>query len=173
MAEKKQKKSIAISRNKFILIIVLIIVFIGIAFVAISKSTQKNNGDKDLTYNEDNGIELGRDIEGAQVEETDDNRNSEEVSDEDNKETESIMSGQNGNNTTYDISKWKANDYKKGDIEGVSYTVVWGDTLWEIAEARYGSGYKWVDIYNANKSEISFLPNGNPLIIPGQVLNMP
>jgi len=31
-----------------------------------------------------------------------------------------------------------------------SYTVVHGDTLWDIALSHYGSGFKWIDIASAN-----------------------
>jgi nucleoid-associated protein YgaU len=48
-----------------------------------------------------------------------------------------------------------------------SYTVVAGDTLWDIAEAHYGSGYKWIDIARANE-----LANPN-LIHPGNVFVLP
>lgn len=34
------------------------------------------------------------------------------------------------------------------------YVVKAGDTLWDLAEAFYGDGYKWVDIYNANAVEL-------------------
>jgi nucleoid-associated protein YgaU len=69
---------------------------------------------------------------------------------------------------------WFANDYEEGDIEGNTYTVVEGDTLWEIAEAAYGSGFEWGKILEANKDLIGFLPNGTQaLIIPGQVLTLP
>ena len=71
-------------------------------------------------------------------------------------------------------SVWVATDYKEGDIKGESYTVVRGDTLWEIAEAKYGSGFEWIKILEANKNSIGFLPNGSQaLIIPGQVLILP
>jgi nucleoid-associated protein YgaU len=70
--------------------------------------------------------------------------------------------------------KWIANNYKPGDIKGGTYTVVRGDTLWEIAEARYGSGFQWGKIRDANLSKIGFLPNGSrALIFPGQVLTLP
>ena len=69
------------------------------------------------------------------------------------------------------VSVWVANDYQSGQITGSSYTVKDGDTLWEIAEARYGSGWDWVKIDQAN--QITRLPNGNPLITPGQVLVLP
>lgn len=69
---------------------------------------------------------------------------------------------------------WVANNYKDGDITGDSYTIVWGDTLWEIAEARYGSGFEWGKIRDANLDKIGYLPNGSrALIFPGQVLKLP
>ena len=69
---------------------------------------------------------------------------------------------------------WVANDYKEGDIKGDTYTVVEGDTLWEIAEAVYGSGFEWGRILDANRDSISYLPNGSQaLIVPGQVLELP
>ncbi|MBW6441705.1 LysM peptidoglycan-binding domain-containing protein [Patescibacteria group bacterium] len=70
--------------------------------------------------------------------------------------------------------EWIPNDYQEGDIEGDTHTVVEGDTLWEIAEAVYGSGFEWGKILEANKDSIGFLPNGTQaLIIPGQVLVLP
>lgn len=72
------------------------------------------------------------------------------------------------------VGRWVANNYKYGDIEGSSYTVVRGDTLWEIAEARYGSGFEWHKIQDANFDAIRYLPNGSKaLIVPGQVLTLP
>lgn len=48
-----------------------------------------------------------------------------------------------------------------------SYTVVKGDTLWDIAVRAYGDGYKWVEIASMNKLE-------NPNIIhAGNVLTLP
>ena len=72
------------------------------------------------------------------------------------------------------ISEWVANDYAQGDITGNTYTVVWGDTLWEIAEAVYGNGSEWTRILEANSSDIGYLPGGQQaLIVPGQVLVIP
>ena len=72
------------------------------------------------------------------------------------------------------VSNWQATNYQEGDISGENYTVKSGDTLWEIAEARYGSGFDWTKILEANKDSISYLPNGSQaLIVPGQVLNLP
>ena len=53
------------------------------------------------------------------------------------------------------------------------YTVVKGDTLWGISERFYGTGFSWKSIRLANQGQIGKLPNGNPLITPGQVLKIP
>lgn len=72
------------------------------------------------------------------------------------------------------VGVWTANNYNPGDINGGSYTVKGGDTLWEIAEARYGSGFDWTKILEANKDSVGFLPNGQQsLIHPGQTLVLP
>lgn len=69
---------------------------------------------------------------------------------------------------------WVANDYKAGDITGSKYTVKAGDTLWEIAEARYGSGSAYTKIIAANSSSIGHLPgDGQALIFSGQTLVLP
>lgn len=52
-------------------------------------------------------------------------------------------------------------------ITGTTYTVVKGDTLWEVAVNAYGDGYKWVEIAKANK-----LTNPN-VIHTGNVLTLP
>lgn len=50
-----------------------------------------------------------------------------------------------------------------------TYTVVKGDSLWNIAKKFYGNGSKYTVITEANKDEIT-----NPnLIYPGQVLTIP
>ncbi len=49
------------------------------------------------------------------------------------------------------------------------YTVEKGDCLWKIADRRLGSGPRWVEIYDANRSDIRD-PN---LIYPGQVFFVP
>lgn len=69
---------------------------------------------------------------------------------------------------------WTATNYSQGDIKGSEHVVQQGDTLWEIAEARYGSGFEWTKIKDANSDSIGFLPNGSQaLITPGQVLVLP
>jgi len=75
-----------------------------------------------------------------------------------------------GPNTT----AWTPNIYNKGDITGNSYTVVYGDTLWEISIGAYGDGTKWTQILDANKASIGMLPSGEQaLIFPNQVLVLP
>lgn len=66
---------------------------------------------------------------------------------------------------------WKANDYKFGDIKIGQYTVIYGDTLWELAEGAYGLGSKWIKIANVNT--VDYFANGRPLIHVGQILTIP
>jgi prophage tail gpP-like protein len=54
---------------------------------------------------------------------------------------------------------------------GQSYTIVSGDTLWDIANAVYGAGSKYRIIWDANKSN---LRSGDPnRIYPGELLWIP
>ncbi len=48
-------------------------------------------------------------------------------------------------------------------------TVQQGDTLWAISNARYGSGFLFVRVFEANKSTIK----DPDLIYPGQIFNLP
>lgn len=51
-----------------------------------------------------------------------------------------------------------------------SYTVVKGDTLWSIAEAKIGSGYNYVDLAKANKlTNANMIEVGQKLTIPQEV----
>ena len=54
-------------------------------------------------------------------------------------------------------------------ITGASYVVVKNDSLWKIAMAKYNDGYKWMDIYKANKALIN---NPNSIEI-GMTLMLP
>ncbi len=49
------------------------------------------------------------------------------------------------------------------------YTVQKGDSLWKIAREKLGSGYKWGEIYEANRDTVRD-PN---LIYAGQILHIP
>ena len=55
-------------------------------------------------------------------------------------------------------------------IEGDKYTVVKGDSLWKVAVRSYSDGYKWVEIYDANKAIIGRNPG---LIYSGTELTIP
>jgi len=49
------------------------------------------------------------------------------------------------------------------------YTVATGDTLWSICVRSYGDGYKWTEVWEANKDKVA-----NPdLIEEGTVLTLP
>lgn len=64
-----------------------------------------------------------------------------------------------------DLDAW----VEKPDV--ISYTVVRGDCLWNIAKKKehYGNGFAWPIIYNANRDQIK-----NPdLIYPKQVFKVP
>ena len=54
-----------------------------------------------------------------------------------------------------------------------TYTVVKGDTLWDISNRFYGTGFSWTIIRDANPGKVGKLPNGNVLIHPGQVFRIP
>jgi nucleoid-associated protein YgaU len=71
-------------------------------------------------------------------------------------------------------SAWQANDISSNSLTGESYTVKYGDTLWEISDGRYGTGFNWGKIRDANLDKIGFLPSGSQaLIFAGQVLTLP
>lgn len=55
-------------------------------------------------------------------------------------------------------------------VAGNEYTVVSGDSLWKVAEKAYGSGYNWVDVYAANKTELDAHPD---LLYVGTKLTLP
>lgn len=55
-----------------------------------------------------------------------------------------------------------------------TYTVVRGDTLWEISQQFYnGDGYQWFKIRDANPGKVGLLANGRPLITPDTTLTIP
>lgn len=54
-----------------------------------------------------------------------------------------------------------------GTISGNSYTVVRGDSLWNISIRAYGDGYGWVKIAQANKlTNPDLIHAGNILVLP-------
>lgn len=106
----------------------------------------------------------------TKVENSTDTDSSSTVTDTADKNTDNnAVLGTGGSN--YSESSWVATDYQPNSKIGETHTVEKGDTLWEIAEAYTGNGANWAQIAQANN--ISYLSNGNPLIMPGQVLTIP
>lgn len=115
-----------------------------------------------------------KDEEKEEKKETSENENQNTEKTKENQESSNSSTIENAKEISKNIQNWVATDYKNGDISGNSYVVKYGDTLWEIAEARYGSGFMWTKIRDANSSKIGFLPNGSQaLIFPNQVLTLP
>jgi len=64
---------------------------------------------------------------------------------------------------------------------GTTYTIVSGDTLWNIAKKKMGSGAKWTTLYNTNKTVIENAArargkassNNGHWIYPGTILTIP
>lgn len=55
----------------------------------------------------------------------------------------------------------------KTKITGADYTIVKGDTLWDVSVRAYGDGYQWKKIAEANKLvNPSLIHSGNKLKIP-------
>jgi nucleoid-associated protein YgaU len=55
----------------------------------------------------------------------------------------------------------------EGAIQGTTYTVERGDTLWDISVRAYGDGYRWVDIARANElKNPNLIHRGNVFVIP-------
>lgn len=70
--------------------------------------------------------------------------------------------------------KWTARQIERNTIKDPVYKVQKGDTLWQIAQGKYGSGFEWTKILEANKDKVGFLPNGSQALIEvGQELSLP
>lgn len=62
-----------------------------------------------------------------------------------------------------------ANNEIADEITGSEYTVVRGDTLWDIAVRAYGNGYRWTEIAEANNlANPNIIHSGNVLVLPGK-----
>lgn len=67
------------------------------------------------------------------------------------------------------VAEEKVQDGKGVSVDESTYTVVRGDSLWKIAVNKYGDGYKWVMIWQNNKSKLSSpdkLEIGMALVLP-------
>lgn len=129
----------------------------------------------DVTTKDDNNSSVFQKKAGTKVMDSDTETNEIVEGDLNGEGTSTAMENTPTSNQAGAIENvWQANDYKEGDIQGTSYTVVAGDTLWEIAEAVYGNGSDWTRLLGANSSSIGYLANGQQaLIVPGQVLVLP
>lgn len=56
-----------------------------------------------------------------------------------------------------------------GTTAATRFTVQPGNSLWRIARSHLGSGYRYIDLYRANREQI----RDPDLIYPGQVLDLP
>ena len=80
-----------------------------------------------------------------------------------------MVHGDGEGTTTGTFVDWVNEICAVEETEPETYTVVAGDCLWSIAKAKLGSGFKWNEIYEANKAAIK-----NPnLIFAGQKLVIP
>jgi hypothetical protein len=168
-----------------LLLLILLVNLVVVISVEIDRRGEDGEGDEDLR--------------AAEVEVEDDDKNGneviEDVKDEENEESEEKISdgglfidkaeaAETENYKAIEKSmanklkmestgRWIAADYAYGDITSAKWTVLEGDTLWEISEAKYGSGNNWTSILALNRNEIGFLPNQTQaLIIEGQVLDL-
>ncbi len=69
--------------------------------------------------------------------------------------------------------RWSAWDPPTGIPEGAQvYTVVRGDTLWDLAQKFLGDPYRWPQIWEANRYilDAEWIYPGDPLIIPGAMV---
>lgn len=133
-----------------------------------------------LVYNYFSRIGEGEHVlnESAQIDQVEEQE--EQIEEEEREQTdleveeEQAVEGVNDETAETGTEVWVANDYEEGDITGDEYTVQSGDTLWEIAEGRYGSGFEWTRILEANSGQIGTLSDGTQALIqPGQTLTLP
>ena len=68
--------------------------------------------------------------------------------------------------TTIEVSQTIVSE-ETNTIIGETYTVVKGDSLWNIAVRAYGDGFKWSEIAKANKlTNPNVIHSGNVLVLP-------
>ncbi len=165
-------------------VIALLLVLIGLILIcvggislfnAVKLQVDKNKDVEENTIGDINGEGLQTEKDENEVAGTDDNKDEEKPEVKTQDVTDSAAEARAASAKSSDkTGKWTATNYVSGDIKSGLYTVEKGDTLWEISEAVYGSGFSWHKILDANTSAIGFLPNGShALIVPGQVLTLP
>ena len=164
------------------LIIVALLLLLLFAFVFVNRAGQNQNISNSTTADSSSDDSSGSDEGSTATDTTSENNDSASSVDgggvstgPESAITESASIKSEATANIIDTSgRWVATDYEKGEITTGKFEVKKGDTLWEIAEETYGSGFEWKKILEANKSQIGFLPNGSQaLIVPGQVLELP
>lgn len=160
-ASSKQVQKQTQRQTIFVQVVGIAMIFAGIVLIVLPlssnllKSDQQNDNEQNpISETQDDtldGIKTKRTVKAATI-----------SAQEKSEETRTLIA---------QTGRWRATDYVKGDIKTGNYRVQQGDTLWEISEAVYGSGFEWHKILNANKSKIGFLPNGSQALIEvGQIL---
>jgi len=165
MPEAKKPELDAVFKDKSALsVAIATLILLLISFFGFRYFSNQSSPENDLN---------GDGVSDTLVEDSTDEVDGEDSSDvEESGEVASETDQVNGSGGANDsIGTWTAIDYQPSQLEGTSHTVVSGDTLWELAEAYTGNPYNWTQIAEAN--DIGYLPNGNPLIVPGQVLTIP
>jgi nucleoid-associated protein YgaU len=175
------------SKNIVVAALIIILLLAGIGFLIfglIQSVTDDDDDTPDTTVelvgeNDEDGEEDGdqQETEGEETQEqgsvSDEALTDQEEAAEDQGEVSGASSEQTSKYAPTSTVYKAGNDYEFGDIEGSTYVVKKGDTLWQIAEARYGTGYAWVDINNAN-GEFPLLPDGTPVFLRiGQTIVLP
>jgi nucleoid-associated protein YgaU len=154
---------------------ILALVFAAYNYFSKGAGNQNKLADQNLNFIENNSNNATSSIDGngATTSNTTDTNSTNEITGQP-AQTGGTSTTPSASVTTASATTWVANSYNPGDIKAGSYTVKSGDTLWEIAVAKYGNGAEWGKILAANKGAVGFLPNGEQaLIVPGQVLVLP
>ena len=96
-----------------------------------------------------------------------------EIIDKMDKASNTNIANINQENANYEAANKKPESSNQvsdaGNSQYASYTIKSGDTLWDIATEKLGSGARWQEIYDLNKDVIS----DPDLIQPGWVLKLP
>lgn len=158
--------------------IALILSIIFVAALGFFGYQYFNDADINLSERFSNVINLGNNDTDGDTSSDRTTRDSEDRDDDTRNGTGGNVAGDSDDgfvrNAYAEGQMWIANDYQKGDIDTGNYTVVYGDTLWELAEGAYGDGTQWTRILEANSGSVGYLPNGQQaLIITGQTLVIP
>jgi len=89
---------------------------------------------------------------------------------EETKKQQEIENNISSASTIRDTSKIENNPNHNSEN---TYTIKKGDTLWDIAEKKYGSGFKYIELIKNNTGKtFKFTDGREGLIYEGTVLNL-